>query len=546
MRNRFERLEREFDVVVIGGGINGAGVARDAARRGFRVVLLEKNDFGSGSSSRTSKLAHGGLRYLEQGALRLVWEACHERQTLLRLAPHLVRPLPFVFPVYEDSRLDALRLRIGMWLYDVLATFRNVRRHHMLRLASDNRWSRGLRTDGLRAAALYYDAIMDDARLVVANVISAREAGARTMNGAAVRGLLVHEGSLRGVEVVDGLTGDTCELRARCAVSCTGAWTNALLARLPGVPRAVEPTRGTHLLVRPITQQAFTLSADRDGRIFFVLPWLGLTLIGTTDVEHGDDPDQVAPSDDEVEYLLAEANHFFPGARLQRRDVIAAFAGLRPLLRADGHESSRSREHRILQPVPRLLSVVGGKYTTYRAVAEEVVDRIEALLGRRGRCSTAADPLPGGHLRWSPREHWEEGEALRNAAAEGARVSGLSLEVVSRLYRTHGSRAPQILALAKEDATLAAPLCAHQPHTRAEVRFAVREDMALHLEDWFLRRSRMGYRACHGIDALDSVADLFAAELGWSGDQRAREIDSCHERLDELALNRPPASSRSS
>jgi glycerol-3-phosphate dehydrogenase len=388
MSERLRHVPSETDLIVVGGGINGAGVARDAALRGHRVVLVERHDFGCGSSGRTSKLIHGGVRYLEQRAWRLVREACHERRILLQQAPHLVRPLPFVFPVYRDSRFGPWKLRAGMWLYDLLAGFANVAPHRMLRAGrGDDSWREGLRAEGLRGAALYYDALMDDARLVLANVLGAVQAGALAFNRVAATHIDSSDSGSKDdrvhVTVRDLENGASTSWRARCVVLCAGPWTNSLFAMLgdsAGAP-PLAPTRGTHLVVRRLAGRAFTLAAGRDGRVFFVLPWLeDRTLIGTTDVDDRSDPARVAPTEVEIEYLLAETNHHFPAAHLERRDVLAAFAGQRPLLRAGGTASSRSREHAILEPLPRVLAVVGGKYTTYRAVAEAVVDRAQKHL----------------------------------------------------------------------------------------------------------------------------------------------------------------------
>jgi glycerol-3-phosphate dehydrogenase len=531
MRERLAQAPRDFDVVVVGGGINGAGVARDAALRGLRVGLVEQHDFGSGSSSRTSKLVHGGVRYLEHGAVRLVWEACHERRRLLRLAPHLVRPLPFVFPVFADSRLGPGRLRAGMWLYDLLATFRNVRRHRMLDRRDSERWREGLSADGLRGAALYWDAAMDDARLVLANVLGARAAGACVLNHVAMTRLAVTGGGVTGVELRDGQDGTRTEWTARCVVLCGGVWTNALLASLPGSPRPVAPTRGTHIVVRPLVERAFTLAAGRDGRVFFVLPWGGGTLIGTTDVVDDGDPDRVAPTDAEIGYLIDETNRAFPAARLGRADVVATFAGLRPLLRAAGSASARSREHAVLEPMPRLVAVVGGKYTTYRAVAESVVDRVAERLGRRARCRTRSLPLPGGDLAWAPEEHWRHGPRFATAARVLAGRATVDEATAARWLATYGTAASAVAAMAAGEPALAAPLCASQPQRAVEVAYAIRHEMALRLDDWFLRRSRMAFAPGNGLDAVETAAAIFAAELGWDRARVEAEIGACRDLL---------------
>jgi len=522
MRERLARAPRDYDVVIVGGGINGAGVARDAALRGLRVGLVERHDFGSGSSSRTSKLVHGGVRYLEHGALRLVWEACHERRRLLQLAPHLVRPLPFVFPVFADSRFGTARLRAGMWLYDLLAAFRNVQPHRMLARRDAGRWGEGLRDAGLRGAALYWDAAMDDARLVLANVRGARAAGAQVFNRVAMTRLQTRDDGVTGVELRDTLDGATTHWTARCVVLCAGVWTNALVASLPGRPRPVAPTRGTHIVVRPLVERAFTLAAGRDGRVFFVLPWNDATLVGTTDVVDDGDPDRVAATEAEIEYLIAETNHAFPRAQLRRDDVVATFAGLRPLLRADGAASARSREHALLEPMRGLVVVAGGKYTTYRAVAEQVVDRVAHALGHRGRCRTRTLPLPGGDLDWEPAEQWRHGPRFTAAARALAHHAGVDEATAARWLATYGSEARHVAALAAQDPALTAPLCASQPHRIVEVVYAIRDEMALRPGDWFRRRSRMAF-----------APGVFARELGWDSARREVELVSVVGAIDE-------------
>jgi glycerol-3-phosphate dehydrogenase len=537
-------LKPEYDVAIIGGGINGAGVARDAAMRGLRVLLLEKQDFGSGTSSRTSKMIHGGIRYLEHGALRLVWESCHERRTLLAIAPHLVRPLAFVLPVFRDSRVGRLRLRLGLWLYDLLAAFRNVHRHRVLGGAERRQRLPGLRTDGLRAAALYWDATMDDARLVLENVLAAREAGADVLSRVVTQTLTPCDGGFR-IEVADADAGVENTVRARTVVVCAGPWTDQVLCALrlgTSEGARIAPTRGSHLVTRRFTDQAFTLTAERDGRVFFVLPWLDCNLIGTTDVDAGPDPDAVQPSPDEIDYLLSEANRFFPAAQLGPADVVAAFAGLRPLLASAGTASARPREHALVEVLPGLMCVVGGKYTTYRAVAAECVDRIAACTGSRQRCTTAAVALPGARFAWSAAEQWEERGAFAAAAVVLARGTALTELAARHLLRTYGSRAEIVAELVRREAGLAGALCPHHPHLRAEVVHAVRHEMARHLEDWFLRRTRTAFHRCHGTDAVEAAADLFAAEIGWDAGRRRAEIAAAHAAIDAVALTDSRAS----
>src|SRR2546430_403498 len=323
-----------MDVLVIGGGITGAGIARDAALRGFRVALVEKADFGAGTSSHSSRLIHGGIRYLEQGALRLVFEASHERHVLLKIAPHLVRPLAFLFPAYRGSRLPAWKLRAGMWLYDVLASFRNVRRHRWLRPKNVRHIEPGLRDRGLKGAALYYDAHTDDARLVLATIRSATSAGAVVASYAEVTSLLKPDGRVRGATVRDVLTGETHTIRAHVVVNATGPWADAV-RRLdePQAEPLMRLTKGAHVVVqrrRMGNEHAVTLLSQIDGRVFFVLPWDDLSYIGTTDTDADSPPDAVRVTAGGVTYPLRPADAAVSHPPLAPRDVGSPRAGLRP------------------------------------------------------------------------------------------------------------------------------------------------------------------------------------------------------------------------
>jgi glycerol-3-phosphate dehydrogenase len=533
-----------IDLLIIGGGINGAGVARDAALRGYSVALVEQHDFACGSSSRTSKLVHGGLRYLEHGDLRLVWEACHERRTLLRTAPHLVRPQSFIMPVFRNSRIGSLRLHLGMWLYDLMAAFRNVQRHRMLDLQALRRSWPEIRAGGLRAAALYWDAAMDDARLTLENVLAARQAGATVNNYTRVDRLLVGPQGVTGAVVTEQETGVQRTLTARLTIVCAGVWTGRVLGDLLGSRHVVAPTRGTHIVTRRFTDQAWTLTATRDGRVFFVLPWLGLNLIGTTDEPDDGDPENVHASDTEIDFLLDEANAHFPAAGLQRQDVVSAFAGLRPLAASTAQASSRSREHAILQPAAGLMAVIGGKYTTYRAVAEELVDRASRELGEIRRSGTALEPLPGARLPWSAEEHWKHSGGFLQAVRDLQR-RGVPTAVATHWCDIYGAWSSSLEELVHDEPGLLRPLCPHMPHTEAEVVHAIRFEMARRLDDWFLRRSRVGLRPCHGLDSLARVAELFARERGWSAEHRDHEHERARQLLEQVALSGPPATRRS-
>jgi glycerol-3-phosphate dehydrogenase len=511
------------DLLVVGAGSTGAGIARDAAMRGIRTALIDKGDFGSGTSSRSSRLIHGGLRYLEMYDWRLVFEASRERRTLLRIAPHLVWPRSFLFPVYAGGRVSRWKLAAGLWLYDALALFRNVKAHQMLGKRALLRAEPGLRERGLRGGARYYDAQCDDVRLTLANVRSAREHGALTVNYARLEQLELADGRVRGGRVTDVLLRESFTIRASMVVNATGPWSDGLRG-LAGAPPLLRPTKGTHIVVprdRLGHHEAFTLSSPIDGRIMFIVPWGDLSYVGTTDTDWDLDADSVAADASDVVYLLRSANAFFPGARLQPEDVISAWAGLRPLLKpADARSPSAvSREHRIDEGPGGLISVLGGKLTTYRSMAEETVDlvlqRLSGLDGRpaNARCRTHLEALPGGEVR-------DLAVIIQDAMREG-----VSRELAERLTRLYGSETPAIVRLARMDPTLASPVVPGYPAIRAELVHSLRREMAVTLCDLLIRRTHLFYEVTgHAAVEAAEVVDLAAAELGWDGVRKASEL----------------------
>jgi glycerol-3-phosphate dehydrogenase len=533
------------DLLVIGAGITGAGIARDAALRGIRTALVDAGDFGGGTSSRSTRLVHGGLRYLEHGWVRLVFEASRERHVLLRIAPHLVRPMAFLFPVHAGGRVGRWKLAAGLWLYDLLAVFRNVRPHRTLSRRAVQQAEPQLRSQGLRGGAVYYDAYCDDARLVLANARAARRSGALVTSYAAVVSFEKAGGQLRGAVLHDAVDGRRLTVHARVIVNATGPWTDAVRQLdEPGAQPLLRPTKGVHVAVprqRIGNTGALTMTSPVDGRVMFILPWEDVTVVGTTDTDYAGDPAAVTPTADDVTYLLRSANAVFPDARLALGDVIAAWAGLRPLLR-DGTEGTTAavpREHRISESAAGLLTIAGGKLTTYRAMAAELVDVVAAKLHRidgrhvPGRAPTAVDPLPGGEvadLELLVRELVKERVPER---------------VARHLVDTYGSEAMAVANLAARDNALAEPLIPGASILRAEVVYQARREMALSVSDVMIRRTHMfhGY-AGQGTEVTPVVAGLLAQELGWDA---AREASSLAAYLAEVqrmrqALTPPPAS----
>lgn len=375
MLRTFSALESDvFDVLVIGGGITGAGIARDAAMRGMRVALVEMKEWASGTSSKSSRLIHGGIRYLEHGDIALVRESVREREILLRIAPDLVKPLEFTWPVYRGARLSRWKLRLGLSVYDWLAGKRRGRRHHSLSREQVKALEPSLRADHLVGGASYFDAATDDAGLTRANVRDAAKHGALTVDFAKVESTTVTSGRVDGAVVRDASGGGSARVRARAVVSATGPW-------------QAKGTKGSHIAV-PRTRignvAAVTMISPDDGRVMFTLPSGDETIVGTTDLRTDESPDDVTASDAEVAYMLRAANFYFPDANLEPNDVLRAWAGIRPLATAPPgtSPSSISREHRISRDGSGVIVVTGGKLTTYRSMAAEVVDEVERILER--------------------------------------------------------------------------------------------------------------------------------------------------------------------
>jgi glycerol-3-phosphate dehydrogenase len=509
---------------VIGGGITGAGVARDAAMRGLRVVLVDQNDLGSGTSSRSSRLVHGGLRYLETGDVRLVLEANRERRILLRIAPHLVWPLPFVFPLHRGDRLSLWRLNAGMWLYDLLALFRNVRMHRMLGKRAVLEAEPMLRERGLRGGARFYDAQCDDARLVLATARSAMQHGALVANYTAVLSLERTAGRVVGAQLQDRLTDTRATIRASVVVNATGPWADRVRAMEDaGVTRMLQPTKGVHILVdrsRLDHRDGIIFLSPIDGRVLFILPWRDLSYIGTTDTDTIESPDHLEVTPDEMVYLLRSVNALFPNARLGLEDVRGAWAGLRPLLTDSTAkaESGRSREHAIVQGSGGMITIVGGKLTTYRAMAKEVVDRaVRELRLREGRpraveTGTDEEALPGG-----------ETDDFAEFRARGLEL-GVVPESVEHLVRQYGTEAAGIYNVGAVDRRLLRRLIPPHPAIEAEVLHAVRREMAQTVEDVMVRRIHLYFEhAERGIPAATQVAELMGRERGWDEARVAAE-----------------------
>jgi glycerol-3-phosphate dehydrogenase len=535
----FESLSHQtFDLAVIGGGIQGAATAREAALRGLKVALVEARDFASGTSSRSTKLIHGGLRYLEQADFKLVGEARRERRRLLELAPHLAQPVPFILPIYRGDPYSPLKIRVGLSIYDLLGNLGPQDRHRMLSAKAARQQVPALRPEGLRAAALYHDSQTDDARLTLENVLDAAEHGAVVANYAEVRALSMSGGSggehgkVVAAEVEDLLTGRRHEVSARFWVNAAGPWVDHVRALLPGFDgsKTVRLTKGTHLTISPVTGDYALLAAILPGdRVFLMVPWGEYALLGTTDTDYQGDPAAVRPESSETEYLLGAANRVLRDP-LRQSDVAGSWAGLRALAleshAAGKAPSANTREYRFHEDVwaKNFVSICGGKLTTHRALGEKLIDFLLPRLGEFASRAvsthpTRSAPLPGGRTGPFP-------AFVKSATENAVREFSLASPVAERIVRTYGSRWREVLELVREQRVLAEPLPGSPTLLAAQVEFAIRHEMALKVEDFLLRRSGLSWKACTLSEMVPAVAKIFAARLGWSAEERLDAVET--------------------
>lgn len=503
--------DTEFDLAIVGAGINGAAIARDAATRGLSVLVVDKADVGSGTSSWSSRLIHGGLRYLEHGELRLVHESLHDRERLLHIAPHLVTPLPFVVPVYKHNHKPGWMFRAGMVLYDGLSLRKSVPRHRALGRKAVAVELGSLNPDGLSAGLRYYDGqVVFAERLVLETLLSAAAAGAAVLTYATAS-IMVAGGAAVGLTVHDQLTGADHAVRAKVVVNAAGPWVDEADAGL-GLDRMIGGTKGTHIVVDPFPgapDVAIYYEARSDNRAVLVIPWNGRYLIGTTDDRFDGDLDTVAGNAAEIDYLLAETNTLIPEAGLTTDSVLFSYAGVRPLPYRPGVKSGNiPRSHLILthETVGNLISVVGGKLTPHLSLGTETVDLAAGLLGRKLPSSrTAVTPLPGGVADWPA--------ASRRLRAQ----MPWGKAVVDRLLAVYGARCADLLVLTRDDAEQARLIGAGEGGVLvAEVTMAVHAEGAVQLADILHRRTMVGLSPALAMDIDREVARVAAPLLGWS------------------------------
>ncbi|MEL7419585.1 MAG: glycerol-3-phosphate dehydrogenase [Cyanobacteria bacterium J06555_3] len=535
MRDLAQIQRTEYDVIVIGGGINGAGVARDAAIRGLKTIIVDKNDFASGSSSWSSRLIHGGLRYLEYFEFPLVRESLKEREVLLRTAPHLVAPLQLTIPIYRDRSRPYWKIWAGMILYDIFSFDKTLPVHRMLPEAKFQQLFRSLDGDNLAGGSQYYDGQVTLAeRLCLENIISAQNAGADALNYMEVTELTIKDSRIADVVCKDKLTGESVTIsgsKDAVVINTAGPWIDRVCQRgskageqtVIGDGKKNGGTKGSHIVVEEFPGapgSTLYVEAKSDGRPFFIIPWLGKYLIGTTDLAYKDDIDNIKADNAEIDYLLQETNSVIPTANLKRDDVKFTYSGVRPLPNSEGKKpGSITRKHIIFdhrkEGVNNLFSLIGGKLTTYRNVGQEMVDAILKRMKRSPRpCQTDSLPLPGCIL---PRDK-------RIQQAIDKYESILPIEVIDHLFYMYGARAIEVLALTEENPALRELISPDLQDIKAQIVYAVESESAQNLVDILRRRTTLAMNGEYGMNLLPVVTETLQKHCGWNQEQSDRAI----------------------
>jgi glycerol-3-phosphate dehydrogenase len=509
-----------FDLIVIGGGITGAGVARDAALRGLTTLLLEKRDFASGVSSKTTRLVHGGLRYLANFEIDLVVEALRERAILRRHCPYLITPMPILIPIYQGDPHGRAAISVGIHLYELLSREKDIPHYFTAGTERTLAMEPRLSAEGLKGSALFYDhQILLPERLVIENIIAAGESGAVVLNYTEAE--RIHE-TPDGVfvDARDASSGTVMTCRGRVLINAGGPWADQV-RRAGGIDGAkiIHPTKGIHLVLPKLSDQSLFV-ASQDGRMFFIVPLDRWSLIGTTDTSYAGDLDEVHADRDDVDYLLSESRRVLPGLDISRGAILYTYAGIRPLAFAGDRESKISRKHRVISEgrTGRIITIAGGKYTTYRKMAADVVDTACRKLGMTLACQTDRTPLAGS-LPADLEEYAKE------TVRQMAERYGLAQDVVLHLVHLYGSRAEKILELITEDPSLGRPVSPHCRDLYAQVTYSIRAEGARNLCDVVFRRMQLGITADRGVPQIESIAEIAARELRWSADEKTSRID---------------------
>ncbi len=530
---REESIEKfkstEFDILIVGGGITGAGIARDAALRGYSVGLVEKDDFGYGTSSGSSKLVHAGLRYIGQKEFRLVREASVERKKILEMAPHITRPLKFLVPLHSDTILKKNKLRLAVWLYDLFANFRNYTFHKILDPEKAlELLPKNIRQTNFQGAAMYGDGQMDDARLTLEVILSAEEAGAVVLNYCSADEFQTENENKSKIQLRDKVTGKEFAVQAKIIILAGGHWNDKLANIIDdSSSQNIRPTKGIHLITKRFydLDYAVVVPVD-DGRIIFLVPFGDYLLIGTTDTDYSNDYDYIPVADTDVKYLIDAINSIFPDS-LSETDIVSAYSGLRPLISEKSKsESEVSRKHRIITIKPNIFAIVGGKYTTYRSMAKEMVDLVDNLNGQTNKCITDSVPLSG----WvdTSRKGWD---AWARIAKENMMIRYDIPENISHHLLRYGKHYIRLLDEMSTDPDLKKVISEQRPYLMGEINYFIKHEKAVTLRDVLLRRSQIQLSYDQGLDCINEIANHMGKILEWSPEKIESEIQDYKDSL---------------
>jgi glycerol-3-phosphate dehydrogenase len=526
MKRDFKSIpNKTYDVIVIGGGIVGAGVARDTTLRGLDTLLIEKDDFGSGTTSRSTRLIHGGLRYLAQLEFALVRQDLSEREVMLRIAPHLVHHLSFLIPVH-NTFLN-IKMALGVTLYDVISFDKTLPNHKYFSKKKTLELEPGLKIDNLQGSYMYSDcAIPLTERLNFETALSAYEGGATVVNHARITKLIREDNRITGVEIKDEISGKTLQARGKLIVNAAGHWVDVVKDMIfTNKPAYLRRTKGVHIMIPKISHDALVLFSPVDGRLFFVIPWREYSLVGTTDTDYKDNLDAVFATAADVKYILDGLHFAYPDVKTE--DIFYAYAGLRSLALKPGKSASNtSRSHELIDhsktdKLDGLVTILGGKITAYRAVARDATDLVCKKMGNKAKCITGEKALPGAPELTD--------EDVKSLVGE----SGLPYPVVSHLSELYGSRCREVIAIAKQDTSGAQQISAGGPDIIAQIRHAVQMESCMTVNDFMVRRSIVGLRKDQGRDAVAVVAKEMQNLLKWTEEEKNRQIQA-HNFLSSL------------
>jgi glycerol-3-phosphate dehydrogenase len=517
-----------YDLIVIGGGITGAGVARDAALRGLSCLLLEKGDFASGASSKSTRLIHGGLRYLANFELDLVAESLRERAVLRRQTPYLVRPMPILIPIYRDDPHGRAAISVGVRLYDLLTREKDIPHYSTANKDKTLGFEPRLNPEGLAGSALFYDhQILMPERLVIENAISAREAGAKLLTHVKATKIEETAGEIM-VSAKDMLSERTSTFRGKVLLNAAGPWIDAVReAGEVDRHKIIYPTKGVHLVLPRLTDQSLFVTS-RDGRMFFIIPLGAYSLIGTTDTKYDGDLDEVHADRNDIDYLLSESRRVLPGLQISREAILYTYAGIRPLAFSGPGESKISRKHRVIHEgkFGRIITIGGGKLTTYRKMAKDAVDAACWRLGVTARCTTDWKPLAG----WlsAGYEHY-----VREEVPVISALFKVSPELVLHLINIYGSRAEHVLEFMDAGPAYGETISPESRDIYAQVAYSVAEEGARTLADIILRRMPLGMTASRGIAHAERIAEIAGRELKWTDDEKRFRVEEFRKVLEK-------------